>query len=119
LGEGGGGDGERENWNRKKVGSQVDVELLPDRVWLTAGLVVGADDGDEVGELHGHAGGARLPDSARRPRIVESGSSSAEDRAPEMPSKEMDIPLDDEAREWLRIRFTTESGRMTRFTVQH
>jgi hypothetical protein len=31
----------------------------------------------------------------------------------------MDIPLDDEAREWLRIRFTTESGRMTRFTVQH
>ena len=36
-----------------------------------------------------------------------------------MPSLEYEIPLDDEAREWLRVRIDTEGGDVVAFTVQY
>ena len=36
-----------------------------------------------------------------------------------MPSREYEVPLDDEAREWLRVRIGTEGGDVVAFTVQY
>ena len=42
-----------------------------------------------------------------------------ETRRTRMPSKSFRRRLDDTEREWLRVRFTTERGRVTAFTVQY
>ena len=36
-----------------------------------------------------------------------------------MPTTEFEAPLDEEALEWVRYRFTTEGGTVTAFTVQY
>ncbi len=36
-----------------------------------------------------------------------------------MPYREYEVPLDDEAREWLRLRITTEGGGVVAFTAQY
>lgn len=36
-----------------------------------------------------------------------------------MPTTAFDAPLDDEGLEWIRCRFTTEVGQVTRFTIQY
>lgn len=36
-----------------------------------------------------------------------------------MPTKEHDVPLDDVARNWIRLRFTTVGGGVTAFLVQY
>jgi len=36
-----------------------------------------------------------------------------------MPYREFEVPLDDDAAEWLRLRITTERGNVEAFTVQY
>lgn len=36
-----------------------------------------------------------------------------------MPDREYAVELDEAAREWLRVRLTTESGRVVAFTIQY